>query len=276
MRKYYGLPMNFPEQASAHAAQLDNLTALVHWLMIVLFVGWGIFFAYALIRFRKGRNPVASYEGAKAHFSTYGEAGIALIEVVLLVVFAVPIWATRVNSIPPESQATVVRVVAEQFAWNVHYPGKDGVFGRTDTNLVATGTNPLGLDPNDPAGKDDVILLNELHLPVNKPVIIKLTTKDVIHSFFLPQMRVKQDAIPGQVIPIWFDPIKTGQWDIACAQLCGLSHYRMRGSYTVESQADFDKWIADNAPKTAAAIPAAPIAVAAPVAATTATPAPVH
>jgi cytochrome c oxidase subunit 2 len=256
--------MNFPEQASAHAAQLDNLTALVHWLMIVLFVGWGIFFAYALIRFRKGRNPVASYEGAKAHFSTYGEAGIALIEVVLLVVFAVPIWATRVNSIPPESQATVVRVVAEQFAWNVHYPGKDGVFGRTDSNLVATGTNPLGLDPNDPAGKDDVILLNELHLPVNKPVIIKLTTKDVIHSFFLPQMRVKQDAIPGQVIPIWFDPIKTGQWDIACAQLCGLSHYRMRGSYTVESQADFDKWIAENAPKTAAAIPAAPIAVAAP------------
>jgi cytochrome c oxidase subunit 2 len=276
MRKYYGLPMNFPEQASAHAAQLDNLTALVHWLMIVLFVGWGIFFVYALIRFRKGRNPVASYEGAKAHFSTYGEAGVALIEVVLLVVFAVPIWATRVNSIPPESQATVVRVVAEQFAWNVHYPGKDGVFGRTDPNLVATGTNPLGLDPNDPAGKDDVILLNELHLPVNKPVIIKLTTKDVIHSFFLPQMRVKQDAIPGQVIPIWFDPIKTGQWDIACAQLCGLSHYRMRGSYTVESQADFDKWIAENAPKTAAAIPAAPIAVAAPVPAAPAAAAPVH
>jgi cytochrome c oxidase subunit II len=273
MRKYYGLPMNFPEQASAHAAQLDNLTALVHWLMLVLFVGWGIFFVYALIRFRKGRNPVASYEGAKAHFSTYGEAGVALIEVVLLVVFAVPIWATRVNSIPPESQATVVRVVAEQFAWNVHYPGKDGVFGRTDPNLVATGTNPLGLDPNDPAGKDDVVLLNELHLPVNKPVIIKLTTKDVIHSFFLPQMRVKQDAIPGQVIPIWFEPIKTGQWDIACAQLCGLSHYRMRGSYTVESQADFDKWMADNAPKPAAlapapaAVPAAPATAAAPAAA---------
>lgn len=276
MRKYYGLPMNFPEQASAHAAQLDNLTALVHWLMLVLFVGWGIFFVYALIRFRKGRNPVASYEGAKAHFSTYGEAGVALIEVVLLVVFAVPIWATRVNSIPPESGATVVRVVGEQFAWNVHYPGKDGVFGRTDSKLMATGTNPLGLDPTDPAGKDDVVLLNELHLPVNKPVIIKLTTKDVIHSLFLPQMRVKQDAIPGQVIPIWFQPIKTGQWDIACAQLCGLSHYRMRGSYTVESQADFDKWMADNAPKVAAAIPAAPIAVAAPVPAAAAAAAPGH
>jgi cytochrome c oxidase subunit 2 len=180
-----------------------------------------------------------------------------LIEVLLLVVFAVPIWATRVNAIPPESESTVVRVVAEQFAWNVQYPGKDGVFGRTDVKYIATGTNPLGLDPNDPAGKDDIITLNDLHLPVGKPVIVKLTTKDVIHSFFLPQMRVKQDAIPGQVIPIWFKPVKTGQWDIACAQLCGLSHYRMRGSYTVESQADFDKWATDNAPKVAVPEPAA-------------------
>jgi cytochrome c oxidase subunit 2 len=99
---------------------------------------------------------------------------------------------------------------------------------------------------------------------VNRPVIIKLTTKDVIHSLNLPQMRVKQDAIPGQVIPIWFEPIKTGSWDIACAQLCGLSHYRMRGSYTVESQADFDKWQADNAPKVATPEPApAPAAPAA-------------
>jgi cytochrome c oxidase subunit 2 len=260
--------MNFPEEASAHAAQLDNLTALVHWLMIVLFVGWGIFFVYALIRFRKGRSPQASYGGAKGHFSTYGEAGVALIEVLLLVVFAVPIWAKRVNAIPPESGSTVVRVVAEQFAWNVQYPGKDGIFGRSDVKFIATGTNPLGLDPDDPAGKDDIVMLNELHLPVNKPVIIKLTTKDVIHSFTLPQMRVKQDAIPGQVIPIWFEPVKIGQWDIACAQLCGLSHYRMRGSYTVESQADFDKWQADNAPKAAAPepAPAAP-APAAPAAA---------
>jgi cytochrome c oxidase subunit 2 len=255
MQTHYGLPLNFPEEASAHAAQLDDLTALVHWLMIALFVGWGLFFIYALIRFRKGRNPQASYAGAKAHFSTYGEAGIALIEVILLVVFAVPIWAKRVSAIPPESQATVVRIVAEQFAWNIHYPGKDGVFGRTDPKLIAQGTNPLGLDPTDPAGKDDIVMLNELHMPVGKPVIIKLSTKDVIHSLNLPQMRVKQDAIPGQVIPIWFQPIKTGQWDIACAQLCGLSHYRMRGSYTVESQADFDKWSNDNAPKTAAISP---------------------
>jgi cytochrome c oxidase subunit II len=264
MQTHYGLPLNFPEEASAHAAQLDNLTALIHWLMLILFVGWGIFFVYVLIRFRKGRNPVASHGGVKGHLSTYGEAAVAIAEVILLIGFAVPIWAKRVNALPDESQATVVRVVAEQFAWNVHYPGRDGVFGRTRPELVTQGTNPLGLDPDDPAGKDDIITLNQLHIPVDKPVIIKLSSKDVIHSFFLPQMRVKQDVIPGQVIPVWFQPIKTGQWEIACAQLCGLTHYRMRGFYTVDTPEDYAKWLDENTPKPAEAVPAAAVPAAAP------------
>ena len=255
---HYGLPLGLPEEASAHALQLDNLTALVHWFMAVLFVGWGIFFVYTLIRFRKGRNPVASYEGAKGHFSTYGEAGVVLVEVILLVAFAVPIWATRVNSLPDEAEAVKVRVVAEQFAWNVHYPGPDGVFGRTDPKMIQVGMNPLGLDRSDPAAQDDVVTLNQLHLPVNRKVLIHLTSKDVIHSFFLPQMRVKQDAIPGMSIPIWFEPNKvtpaenslpncaTTQtcWEIACAQLCGLGHYRMRGEIHVDKKADFESWLA--------------------------------
>jgi len=268
MENTLGLPMGFPPNASSHGVQLDELTAIVHWFMLVLFVGWGIFFVYCLFRFRRKANPVASYAGAKGGFSTYGEAGVVLVEVILLVLFAVPIWARRVNALPDKSQAVQVRVVAEQFAWNIHYPGRDGVFGRTDSKLVTAGTNPLGLDPNDPAGKDDITTINQLHLPLGKPALIYLSSKDVIHSFYLPVMRVKQDAIPGQVIPIWFKPIKTGQWDIACAQLCGLSHYRMRGSYTVESQADFDKWMNDNAPKVA------PAPEPAPAAAPAATPAP--
>jgi cytochrome c oxidase subunit 2 len=258
----YGLPLGFPEEASAHALQLDNLTALVHWFMIVLFVGWGLFFVYALFRFRKGRNPVASYEGAKGHFSTYGEAGIVLVEVVLLVAFAVPIWANRVNSLPSEAEAVKIRVVAEQFAWNVHYPGPDGVFGRTDPKLIQTGMNPLGLDRADPAAQDDIVTLNQMHLPVNRKVLIHLTSKDVIHSLFLPQMRVKQDAIPGMSIPIWFEPNRVTPaenslpgcavtktcWEIACAQLCGLTHYRMRGFYQVDDEAGYQKWLAENAP----------------------------
>ncbi len=291
MERFLGLPLN----ASAHGAQLDSLTAIVHWLMLVLFVGWGAFFLFTLVRFRKGRNPVASYEGAKSHFSTYGEAAIALIEAVLLVGFAVPIWAQRVGVVPREDQATVVKVVAQQFAWNVQYPGADGVFGRTDPKFINAESNPLGIDPDDPHGKDDIVTLNQLHLPVNKPVLIKLSSKDVIHSFFLPYMRVKQDAIPGMVIPIYFTPTMVTPatalfpgcaanhtcWEIACAQLCGPSHYRMRGYYSIDTPADYQKWLNDNAPKVAAApavaapatpggavTPAAPSSTAPPAAST--------
>ena len=265
MEKHYGLPLGLPEGASTHALQLDNLTALVHWFMIVLFVGWGAFYLYTLFRFRKSRNPVASYEGAKGKFSTYGEAGVVLVEVVLLSAFAVPIWATRVNRPEGERDAVRVRVIAEQFAWNAHYPGADGVFGRTDSKLVTAGMNPVGLDPKDPAGKDDVITLNQLHLPVDRKILIDLSSKDVIHSLFLPQMRVKQDAIPGMTIPVWFEAnrvtppesslpgcaVTKSCWEIACAQLCGITHYRMRGFYQIHDAAGYEKWLAENAPKVA-------------------------
>ncbi|MEA2560262.1 MAG: cytochrome c oxidase subunit [Acidobacteriota bacterium] len=278
MSTNYGLPLNLPVEASAHARQLDNLTAIVHWFMIVLFVGWGIFFVYSLFRFRKGRNPVASYEGAKGHFSTYGEAAVVLVEVALLVGFAVPIWAARVGTVPDEQNAVRVRIVAEQFAWNAHYPGADGVFGRTDSKLITAGMNPLGLDPKDAAGKDDVVTINQLHLPVNRKILINLSSKDVIHSFSLPQMRVKQDAIPGQTIPIWFEPILVTPpenslpgcavtktcWEIACAQLCGLTHYRMRGFYQIHDAAGYEAWLSENAPKVAA-LPTPPAPTGEPV-----------
>ena len=233
--------LGFPVEASAHAAQIDQMTVLVHWLMAVLFVGWGIFFIYTLIRFRQSANPRADYTGIKSHYSKYVEIGVAVIEAVLLAAFAVPAWAARVSQFPPESESTIVRVVAEQFAWNIHYPGADGTFGRTDIKLISAG-NPLGLDRTDPAAKDDITTINQLNLPVNKPVIIHLSTKDVIHSFSLIQMRVKQDAIPGFSIPIWFTPIQTGDWEINCSQLCGLGHYRMRGFYSIKTQADYDAW----------------------------------
>ena len=236
--------LEIPVEASAHAAQIDQMTIMVHWLMALLFVGWGIYFIYALIRFRAGANPRANYEGVKSHLASYIEWGVAGIELVLIVAFAIPAWASRVDAFPQENQATVVRVVAEQFAWNVHYPGADGQFGRVDPKLMGSD-NPLGLDHTDPAAKDDITTINQLVLPVNKPVIVHLTSKDVIHSFSLIQMRVKQDAIPGQTIPVWFTPVMTGDWEINCSQLCGLGHFRMRGAYSIKSQADFDAWMKD-------------------------------
>lgn len=236
--------LQFPVEASAHAAQIDRMTILTHWLMAILFIGWGAYFVFALIRFRAGANPKASYEGVKSHLASYIEWAVAGIELVLIVAFAIPAWASRVDAFPQENQATVVRVVAEQFAWNIHYPGADGQFGRVDPKLMGSD-NPLGIDRTDPAAKDDITEINQLVLPVNKPVIVHLTSKDVIHSFSLIQMRVKQDAIPGETIPVWFTPILTGDWEINCSQLCGLGHFRMRGAYSIKSQADFDAWMKD-------------------------------
>ena len=255
MERYLGLPPD----VSTHGGEIDFLMLIVHVIMAILFVGWGVFFVYTLLRFRAGRNPVASHAGAKSHFSTYGEVGIALIEVALLVGFAVPIWARRVDALPSPAESVLVRVVAEQFAWNVHYPGPDGVFGRTTPELVKIGTNPLGIDATDPAAQDDVTMLNQLHLPVGKPILVRLSSKDVIHSFSLPYFRVKQDGIPGMEIPVHFTAkdvtppesrlpaCAAGKtcWEIACAQLCGLTHYNMKGYVTVHEQADFDAWLAD-------------------------------
>jgi len=233
--------LHLPVEASTHAAEIDHMIVLVHWLMAVLFVGWGAFFVFVLFRFRKSANPKASYAGAKGKISKGTEVAVALIEVILLVGYAIPAWARRVTQPPAESEAVVVHVVGEQFAWNVHYPGPDRKFGRTDIKFVSAD-NPLGLDRSDPAGKDDVTTINQLNLPVDRPVLVHLSSKDVIHSFGLYEMRVKQDAIPGLQIPVWFVPNRIGDYEITCSQLCGLGHFRMRGFVTVQSQADFTKW----------------------------------
>jgi cytochrome c oxidase subunit 2 len=236
--------LKMPIQASTHAAEIDQMTVLVHWLMLVMFVGWGLFFIFVLFRFRKGANPVASYTGAKGKISKGTEVAVALIEVILLVFYAIPAWATRVKAFPSENEAVVVRIVAEQFAWNMHYPGPDKRFGRTDIKLISAD-NPLGLDRTDAAAKDDIATINQLNLPIDRPVLVHLSSKDVIHSFGLIEMRVKQDAVPGMTMPVWFIPNRLGEYEISCSQLCGLGHFRMRGFITVQNQADYDKWFAD-------------------------------
>jgi len=238
--------LRMPVAASAHAGEVDEIMALVHWLMLALFVGWSLFFVYVIVRFRRSANPVASYHGMRGRWSTWIEGGVLAAEVVLLAFFSIPVWSARVDAFPPEQASTVVRVVAEQFAWNVHYPGADGRFGRTDVALVGPD-NPLGLDRRDPFGADDITTINQLNLPVGRPVIVHLSSKDVVHSFALPQMRVKQDAVPGIPQPLWFTPTETGQWEIVCSQLCGLAHYRMRGFYTIQAQPEFDAWLAGEA-----------------------------
>lgn len=235
-----------PVAASAHAGDIDRILVLVHVLMLALFAGWITFFVFALVRFHHGRSPVPGTGQRHRRAVTWIEGGVILAEVILLAFFSIPAWSARVDAFPAESASTVVRVIAEQFVWNVHYPGADATFGRTALELVAVD-NPLGLDVRDPAAQDDVTAVNELHLPVGRPAILFLSSKDVVHSFGLPQMRVKQDAVPGLVQPVWFTPTRTGAWDITCSQLCGLAHYRMKGSYFIESPAQYAAWLAQSA-----------------------------
>jgi len=236
--------LGLPPDVSTHGPGLDYMTSLVHLLMLVLFVGWGAFFIFVLIRFRGKTHPVASYEGVKSHFSSYAEGGVVIAEIALLGFFAIPTWSFLKTDFPPADKAITIHAVGEQFAWNFHYPGADGKFGRRDISLVDAALNPLGIDfENDPNAADDITTVNALHLPVGQPVIVHVMSKDVIHSFSLPNMRVKQDAIPGLDIPVWFEPTKTGRYDIGCAQLCGLGHYRMHGWLTIESREDYNAWV---------------------------------
>lgn len=250
---------NMPADISTHGQEVDVMMGLVHWLMVVLFLVWAPYFIYTLIRFRAANNPKASYTGSKSKWSSYLEGGVVVAEAVLLVGFAIPIW-TELKHDPPaeEQQAIELNVVAEQFNWNFHYPGPDGAFGTRDPELVDTQTNPLGLNPDDPAAQDDIVSVNEMHLPVNRQIVVNLSSKDVVHSFFLPSLRVKQDAIPGLEIPVWFEATETGEYEIACAQLCGNSHYRMRGYLMIHAAEDFEAWLQEQAPAPSTSPSAAP------------------
>lgn len=261
-----GLPLN----ASAHGGAIDVTMGWLHLIMIALFVGWGTFFLFVLWRFRRSKNPHADYRGVKNHSVSLSiEIGVALAEAAILILLSIPLWAERVSHIPTDENRVEVRVVAQQFAWNMHYPGPDGMFGKTSPDKISQ-TNPIGLDRSSPGGADDIVSINWLYLPKGRPVVLHLTSMDVIHSFFLPEMRVKQDCIPGMSIPVWFTPtltteemrekkVEMGDWDkekkdqlnyeIACAQLCGLGHYRMRGFMEVMEPKAFDAWVEEQSSK---------------------------
>jgi cytochrome c oxidase subunit II len=250
MIKYLGLPM----LASEHGRQVDDLLLYVHYLMGVLFVGWLAYFLYVLFRFRSTRNPKASYVGAQTHASSYIEIAVTAIEGVLLIGLSVPLWAKFADQFPSEKDATVIRVVAQQFLWNGVYPGKDGQFGKQDFGLVRS-TNQFGWDYTDPATHDNFVSdANEIYVPEGKPVIAYISSKDVIHSFKINAFRVTQDAIPGMAIPIWFRPTTNGVFLINCAQLCGNSHYYMKGRFHVVSPEKFQEYMtAKNAALSSAA-----------------------
>ena len=214
--------LRLPEGVSSYSGRIDGLFRLILWITGIIFVVVEALLLFFLLRYRHR-------EGRRAHY-THGNNRLEVIWTIIPAVICVVLallsrrsWAEIKQQMP--SDAMQIEIVAEQFAWNIRYPGADGKLGTAD----------------------DLVTLNQLHFPVGRPVVATLRSKDVIHSFFLPEFRVKQDAVPGMSTRIWFDAMRVGHWEIACAELCGLGHYRMKGFVTVETPEEFEKWLAEQA-----------------------------
>ena len=224
--------MQLPEGVSSFSRDIDAMFWLILWITGIIFVIVELLLVVFLWKYRHREGRQVTY----THGNNRIEVLWTIVPAVICVVLALMsrrIWADVKQRMP--EGAMTVGIEAEQFAWNIHYPGPDG--------KVFTA--------------DDVVTLNQLHIPVGRPIVVALRSKDVIHSFFLPEFRVKQDAVPGMTTRIWFDGQRVGHWEIACAELCGLGHYRMKGFLTVETQEDFDKWLAEQAAQAAPIAPAA-------------------
>jgi len=235
-----------PVGASAAAAGIDHHFATTYLLMGAVFVAAQVVLGLFAWQYRD--RGASSLPAAYTHGNNKLEITWTLLTAVLFIglnFMSGSIWASE-RFRPAVSNAVQVEVTGMQFAWYFRYPGPDGKFGATKAELqdpTAGSEAAIGLDNNDPASKDDVVA-GVMYVPVNREVEVILRAEDVIHSFFVPAMRFKQDAVPGIAIHMHFTPISTGDYEIACSQLCGLGHYKMHGILRVVSQEDFDKWLA--------------------------------
>ena len=234
-----------PHGASKAAAFIDGQFALTYVLMGIVFVAAQCALGYLVWKYRERPNsgPVVY---------SHGNTRLELIWTTLTAILFIGlnlmgshVWASE-RFDPAEVGSVPVEVTGMQFAWYFRYPGADGKFGATQAKLIDPSSGneaAIGLDTTDPASKDDVVT-GTMYLPVNREVDLHLRAVDVIHSFFVPSMRFKQDAVPGLEIHMHFTPTEIGEYEIACAELCGLGHYKMHGMLHVVSQEDFDKWLA--------------------------------
>jgi cytochrome c oxidase subunit 2 len=218
----------FPAAISEHAPALDRQFLITLLVVGISFTAAQIGLGWAIWKFRDTGNP--SDRAVYSHGSNRLEVLWTVITAVVFIALAVmgqSVWANlRLNDAPAGSYQ--VEVVAQQFQWNFHYPGNDGVFGRTDPKLIDdSALNFIGIDETDPNAKDDSVTA-ALAIPVNRPVELRLRSKDVIHNFWVPQLRFKQDLVPGMEIKVHFTANKVGKYELACAELCGQLHFKMK------------------------------------------------
>ena len=231
-----------------------NITLLVTGLFFVVI---NLFVVYTLFRFRHRKGSRAAYEPENKRVEWW-LIGITTVGIIALLAPGLVVYANYVRA---PTDALVLEVVGQQWQWRYRFPGAGGTLGGSDVRFVSGG-NPLGIDPNDPAGQDDVIVTgNEVRLPLGRPVKVLMRSHDVLHDFFVPQFRARMNIVPGQLSTFWFTPTKVGRFEAMCAQLCGVGHPNMRGFVIVEDEAAFQSWL--QAQPTFAMTQAPPGAVAA-------------
>jgi cytochrome c oxidase subunit II len=228
-----------PDVASKTGQQIDRLTYFIYYLTGAVFILTQVVFFFFLVKYRARTGVRATY--------SHGDNRLELIWTAIPTAIFIGLWGysnhmwLNVIHKEPPTDAMEVAVTAYQFGWTFQYPGSSGKLGRSDVKLISAD-NVFGNDPTDPLTKQD-FQSGVLELPVNKPVRIRLNSRDVIHGFYIPNFRIYQDAVPGRTIDlVWFIPTKIGTYDLACSQLCGSGHYNMKSQVEVVSQQDYDKW----------------------------------
>lgn len=220
---------------------IDSTLIITFWITGAVFAAVVLFMAYCVWRFRHKEGNQAHYEPENKRLEWWLTILTGL-GVTAMLVPGLFVWHQFVT-VPDD--ATDVEVIAQQWQWSFRLPGADGKLGTSDSRLIAA-ENPLGVNPDDPNGQDDVVVeAADLHLPIDKPVKMLLRSIDVLHDFYVPEFRAKMDMIPGSVTYFWFTPTRTGTFEVLCAELCGTGHGFMRGIVMVDTEEDYATWLGE-------------------------------
>ena len=218
---------------------IDETIVITFWITGVVFVAVVLFMAYCVFRFRHRKGRQAAYEPENKKLEWWLTVATA-VGVAAMLAPGLFVWSQFVT-VPHD--AAEIEIVGRQWQWSYRLPGQDGRLGTSDVRLISSD-NPLGLNPHDPNGQDDIVIeAEDLHLPIGKPVKVLLRAIDVLHDFYVPEFRAKMDMVPGSVTYFWFSPIRTGTFEVLCAELCGVGHAVMRGRVVVESESDYAAWL---------------------------------
>lgn len=219
---------------------IDNAISLTFWITGLVFVAVLAFMAYCLFRFRHREGSRAHYEPESTRLELI-LAAVTAVGVAAMLAPGLMVWNQFITS---PAGTVEVEAVGQQWSWNFRLAGQDGKLGTTDIQDVRPIGNPLGVNPDDLHGQDDIIVeAADLHLPVGKPVKLLLRSIDVLHSFYVPEFRTKMDLVPGMVTQLWFTPTRTGRFQILCAELCGVGHFIMRGWVVIDDEKDYLAWL---------------------------------